>query len=177
MYNTRRVMEECLAIKPDLDLPVGRGLVRLRALVALPAPAHGDGRRGRHRGRGCATRPRSRPTRRQQAELGKNAVRRRRCWRRGSSPIRARCGCGSTRPTRPTSRCRRIRQGSMVLVQGRRLRARREPVPRGGLHPRLDQPQPAADRQPRRRAPADGAGGLRPRDERDRDRAQDPRAR
>ena len=31
------------------DLPVGRGLVRLRALLAVPAAAHGDGRRGRHR--------------------------------------------------------------------------------------------------------------------------------
>jgi arginine decarboxylase len=47
--NVERTMLECLAIKPDLDLPVGRGLVRLRALLAVPARPHRDGRRGEAR--------------------------------------------------------------------------------------------------------------------------------
>ena len=43
MYNTRRVMEECLAIKPDLIFLWDEAWSGLRALVAVPAAAHGDG--------------------------------------------------------------------------------------------------------------------------------------
>ena len=87
-------------------LPVGRGVVGLRALVALPAPAHRDGRGGRARGMAA----RSGLGRRLREAAGgarRQARPTRCCWRRGSSPIRARCGCASTRPTRRTSRCRR----------------------------------------------------------------------
>jgi len=43
VYNTRRVMEECLAIKPDLIfLWTRRGSDS--TLVAVPAPAHRAGR-------------------------------------------------------------------------------------------------------------------------------------
>ena len=96
----------------------------------------------------------------------------RRCWRRGCipDPRKVRLRVYQTNSTHKSMSA--IRQGSMVLVQGRGLRTRREPVPRGGLHPRLDQPEPAAHRLPRRGAAADGARGLRPGHERDRDRAR-----
>ena len=55
-----------------------------------------------------------------------------------------------------------IRQGSMLLVKDVDFHTVEAQFQRGGVHPRLDQPEPAADREPRRRAPADGAGGLRP---------------
>ena len=52
------------------DLPVGRGLVRLCALVAVPAPAHGDGRcRGASRS-GCADPASVDAYEKQQKELG-----------------------------------------------------------------------------------------------------------
>ena len=44
--NVKQTMLECLAIKPDICLPLGRGVVRLRPLLAVLAPAHGDGRGG-----------------------------------------------------------------------------------------------------------------------------------
>jgi len=45
VYNTRRVMEECLAIKPDSHLPVGRGVVRPFARWSpLLRPRHRPGR-------------------------------------------------------------------------------------------------------------------------------------
>ena len=45
VYDVGRVMEECLAIKPDLVLLVGRGLVRLRPVPpGLPAPHRHAGR-------------------------------------------------------------------------------------------------------------------------------------
>ena len=43
VYDVQRVMEECLAIKPDLVFPVGRGLVRLRALSPGAALPHRNG--------------------------------------------------------------------------------------------------------------------------------------
>ncbi len=43
------------------DLPVGRSVVRLCALLAVPAAAHRDGRRQRHRGLDARSRNRSRP--------------------------------------------------------------------------------------------------------------------
>ena len=44
MYDTRRVMEECLAIKPDLVFLWDEGLVRICALQLAVPSAHGDGR-------------------------------------------------------------------------------------------------------------------------------------
>ena len=64
-------MLECLAIKPDIALPLGRGVVRLRALLA--ACGAGDGRGGGDpradagSGTGSATR-RSRPGRQARPE-------------------------------------------------------------------------------------------------------------
>ena len=49
IYNTRRVMEECLAIKPGSYLPVGRGMVWICPLLAVSAAPHGHGRGSGHR--------------------------------------------------------------------------------------------------------------------------------
>ncbi len=107
VYNTRRVMEECLAIKPDLHFPVGRGVVRLRALVAVPASAHRH-RRGRPRWRNGARLPlRWRPGRRRPPSSARISIRKIRACSIGAwFPTRARCASASTKPTRCTSRCR-----------------------------------------------------------------------
>ena len=44
IYNTRRVMEECLAIKPDLIFLWDEAWFGFRALVAVPAATYRDGR-------------------------------------------------------------------------------------------------------------------------------------
>src|SRR5450631_3541748 len=62
----------------------------------------------------------------------------------------------------------------LAVRQGRGIPYGRTAVQGGRVHPRLDQPQPAADREPRRRAPADGAGRLWPGRQRHRDRVCDP---
>ena len=107
MYNTRRVMEECLAIKPDLIFlwdeawfgfarfsPFLRPRTAMGAAADIEAwlrdPASVDGLRGAA-GASSATSP-------SDEALLDDAAR---------FPIRARCGCASTRPTRRTSRCRR----------------------------------------------------------------------
>ena len=62
IYNTRRVMEECLGDKAGPHFPLGRSLVRLRALVAVPKTQDRDGGGRGHRrldrkpGRGCSVR-------------------------------------------------------------------------------------------------------------------------
>ena len=64
------------------DLPVGRGMVRLRALLAVPAPAHRHGRRRGHRG--VAARPGFGRGLRKAAGGARRAARPTRCcWRRG----------------------------------------------------------------------------------------------
>ena len=68
----------------------------------------------------------------------------------------------------------RASAGLDAVRQGRRIPHGRTAIQGGRVHPRLDQPQPAADREPRCRAPADGAGRLWPGRQCDRDRACDP---
>jgi arginine decarboxylase len=46
VYDVRRVMEECLAIKPDLIFLWMRRVARLRPLLTALSPAHRDGARG-----------------------------------------------------------------------------------------------------------------------------------
>ena len=46
IYNVERVMEECLAIKPDLIFLVGRGVVRLCTVQPVLPSSHRDGRGG-----------------------------------------------------------------------------------------------------------------------------------
>ena len=53
------------------DLPVGRGLVRIRAILSVPAAAHRDGRGERHRGLAARSEVAS-AYEKQQAELGDN---------------------------------------------------------------------------------------------------------
>ena len=148
------------------DLPVGRGVVRLRALVAVPAPAHRHGRRGRD----CeewraspaaleALQGAGRRARRGPRPEGQAAARRG-AW----FPTRARCASASTRPTRCTSRCRRCARDRSSWSRDEDYNHHVVGVPRGGLHPRLDLAQRADHRVARRRAPPDGAGGLRARD-------------
>ncbi len=154
------------------DLPLGRGLVRLRPLVAVPPPAHRDGRRRGDRevdrrpgvGRG----------------LGAPAGRARRRSVAGDAPRHAADpgpaqGAAAGLPDQLDAQVDvGAAPGLDAPGQGHRLPRRRGAVPRGGLHPRLDLAQPAADRQPRRGAPADGARRLRPRRQRHRDRAGHP---
>ena len=116
VYDVRRVMEECLAIKPNLIFlwdeawfgfarwsPLYRPRTAMGARAALKEafadPAYLE--------RYLAQEKRSAPT---------SIPRTHACSTPGSSPIRARPSCASTRRTRRTSRCRALRQGSMVVV-------------------------------------------------------------
>ena len=155
------------------DLPVGRGVVRLRALFAVPAAAHRDGRRPDdieawlHDPKSVAE------YEKQQAELGDNPSDETLLKTRLiPDPRKVKLRVYQTNSTHKSMSA--LRQGSMLLVKDVDFHTRGSAVPRGGVHPRLDQPEPAADRQPGCRAPADGAGGLRPRAQRDRGRARNP---
>ena len=90
------------------DLPVGRGVVRLRALQPVPPPPHRDGR-GRGADRALPQQGLPRRVRGLGQEASASSIRSdtERCSTRACCPIRTRCGSASTRPTRPTSRCRR----------------------------------------------------------------------
>ncbi len=171
IYNTRRVMEECLAIKPDLIFlwdEAWFGFARfspfLRPRTAMGAAEAIEEWLARP---GLAARP-MRSSRPSSAPI----LPTRRSSRRGSSPIprKVRLRVYQTNSTHKSMSA--LRQGSMVLVKDVDFHDRRGAVPGGGLHACLDLPQPAAHRQPRRRAPADGARGLRAGAERDRDRAR-----
>ena len=173
MYNVRRVMEECLAIKPDLIFlwdEAWSGFARfspfLRPRTAMGAAGDIEAwlrdPASVRRIRGAAARAGREP-------LGRGAA-------RGAADPRS--------PPRPAAGVSdqldpqidvRDPAGLDAAGQGRRFPRGRGAVPRGGVHPRLDQPEPAAHRQPRRGPPADGARGLRAGDECDRDRAEDPR--
>ena len=175
MYNVRRVMEECLAIKPDLIFlwdEAWSGFARfspfLRPRTAMGAAADIEA---------WLRDPASvEAYEAQQKELGDRPVRRDLAGHQTAA-----------RPAQGAAARLSDQLDPQIDVgdppgldaagEGRRFPHRCRAVPRGGLHPCLNQPQPAADREPRYRAPADGAGGLRARHERDRDRAQDPRGR
>ena len=107
MYNVRRVMEECLAIKPDLIFlwdEAWSGFARfspfLRPRTAMGAAADIEAwlrdPASHRRLRGAAAR-----TRRQ--AIGRGAAE-----DAAGARSAARSGCGSTRRTRPTNRCRRF---------------------------------------------------------------------
>ena len=166
MYNTRRVMEECLAIKPDLIFlwdEAWFGFARFSPF--LPA-ADRHGRRGRPRGVASPT-PRT---------ASAYAAPRRRRWRATSIP-RTRELLDTRLLPDPATRSRlRVYQtqldpqvdvGAAPGLDGpgarRGLPPRRGAVQGGGVHPRLDLAEPADHRLARRRAAADGARGLRAR--------------
>ena len=143
-------------------LPLGRGVVRVRALLAVPAPTHGDGRRRRHPRAGA--RPGV-----SQALRGVQGERRQAGSGRSEAP-----GHGAPARPRQGPRARvRDRLGAQVDVgapPGLDHRRRRPGLPHGRgllqggvLHPHLDLAESAAHRVARRGAPADGARGLRAR--------------
>ena len=169
IYNTRRVMEECLAIKPDLIFlwdEAWFGFARwspfLRPRTAMGAAEAID--------RWMADPAAVEAYERQQAELGDNPS------DENSPGDPADPGPAEDQaPRLPDQLDPQVdvvaSPGLDAPRQGRRLRHGRGAVPRGRLHPRLHQPEPAADREPRYRAPADGARGLRAGRQRHRDRA------
>ena len=143
------------------DLPVGRSLVRLCALLAVPAAAHRDGRRQRHRGLDARSEIGRRPMRSSRAELGENPSDEMLLKTRLiPDPRKVKLRVYQTNSTHKSMSA--LRQGSMLLVKDVEFHTVEAAIQGGGVHPRLDQPEPAADRQPRRGAPPDGAGGLWP---------------
>ena len=173
IYNTRRVMEECLAIKPDLIFlwdeawfgfarwsPFLRPRTAMGAAADIEAwlrdPASVDGLR-------TASAPSSATIHRML-----------RCWMRAWCPIRARCACASTRPTRRTSRCRRCGRDRWSLVKDVDYHKVEEQFHEAVFTHASTSPNQQIDREPGCRPAPDGAGGLRAGDERDRDRAGDP---
>ena len=159
IYNTRRVMEECLAIKPDLIFlwdEAWFGFARfspfLRPRTAMGAANDIDD--WLHDPKSVAA------YEKQRAELGEQPVRRGAAQDPADS--RSAPGAAARLPDQFDPQIDvGVAAGLHAVRQGRRLPHRGGAVPRGRFHPRLDQPQPAADRQPRCGAPPDGAGGLR----------------
>ena len=172
IYNTRRVMEECLAIKPDLIFlwdEAWFGFARfspfLRPRTAMGAA--NDIEAWMHDPKSIEA------YEKQQAELGDNPS--------DDMPAEHKADARSA----PDSAARLPDQlhpqidvgnpaGFDAARQGRRLPHCGGAVQGGGFYSRLDQPEPAAHCEPRRRAPADGAGGIRIGRQRDRDRPRHP---
>ena len=114
MYNVRRVMEECLAIKPDLIFLWDEAWSGLRGSRPSCARARRWVRRPTSRP-GSATPPRWRRMRRSAPNLA-TTRRTRHCLPRGWSPIRAgRLRVYQTNSTHKSMSA--IRQGSMLLVK------------------------------------------------------------
>ena len=161
IYNTRRVMEECLAIKPDLIFlwdEAWFGFARLSPFLR-PRTAMGaanDIEAWLHDPKSIEA------YEKQRAELGDNPSDDVLAEHPADARSAAESVCASIRPIPRTSRCRRCGRARCCFVKDVEFHRVEAAVPRGGVHPRLHQPEPAADRQPGCRAPADGAGGLRP---------------
>ena len=127
------------------DLPVGRGMVRLCAVVAVPAPAHRHGCRCRDRG--VAARSGIRRRVREAAEGTRLQAFARKADGDTAHPRSAK-GSAARLPDQFHAQVDVCNPAGIDGAgQGRRLRIGRKPVPRSGLHARVDQPQPAADRQ------------------------------
>ena len=171
MYNTRRVMEECLAIKPDLIFlwdEAWSGFAHwspfLRPRTAMGAAAALE--------EWLADPASVAAYERQQAELGGKPYGR----DAAQDPPHSRSPEGQTAGV-PDQLDPQINVGHPAGLdgpgQGCRFPQGGEPVPRGRVHARLDQSQPAAHCKPRRGTASDGAGRIWARHERDLDRAQD----
>ncbi len=107
MYNPRRVMEAVSGDQARPDLRVGRGLVRLRALLALPSPPHRDVC-GRRAGRALCQRCLPARNTRRFAPRPVSSIRRTRgCSTCTCCRIRTWCASASMAPSPPTSRCPR----------------------------------------------------------------------
>ena len=172
VYNTRRVMEECLAIKPDLIFlwdeawfAFARFSPFLRPRTAMGAA--NDIEAWMHDPKSIETYKKHR------ASLGDNpsddSLLNTRLL---PDPRQIRLRVYQTNSTHKSMSA--ITPGFDADRQGRRLPHCGGAVQGGGFYSRLDQSEPAADREPRRRAPTDGAGRIRIGRQRDRDRPRDP---
>ena len=169
MYNPARVMEECLAIKPDLIFlwdEAWFGFARFNAFhrrrTAMGAAA------------ALTARFRDPAYRAEYAGVRGQPVR--------SMPATRRCSTTPLLPDPDKVRIRvyqtcsthksmsALRQGSMILVWDDDFHHVEGVVPGSVLHAHVDLAEPADHRVARRRAPADGARRLRADDARGRDR-------
>ena len=102
VYNVRRVMEECLAIKPDLVFFWDEAWFAFARCGVDLSPAHRRWRRPRACGRstGASSIGRNTPTSRRAS----TPTTRTPGWRSACCPTRTRCASASTPPTRPTRR-------------------------------------------------------------------------
>ena len=155
VYNTRRVMEECLAIKPDLIFlwdEAWFGFAHwspfLRPRTAMGAAADIE--------HWSAIAGGSRSLRAAAAGIGRRTERRNPSER---AP-RSRSAQGAA-PDLSDELDAQVDVGDPPGLdgpgEGRRLPYGRRTVSRGCLHPRVDESEPAAHRQSRRRPPANGA--------------------
>ena len=161
VYDVRRVMEECLAIKPDLIFLWDEAwfgfarfspLYRPRTAMGARADAEGGLRRpgvpGALPRAGEAARRRPRPEGRARA--------------RHPADPRSAQGQAAHLPDELDAQVDVLAAAGLDGAGGRRgLPPARAGVQGGGVHPRLDVAQPADHRLARRRPPADGARGLR----------------
>ena len=158
VYDVRRVMEECLAIKPDLIFLWDEAWFGFARFSPLYRPRTAMGARADLKeafadpGTWSASRRRSSSAR-------TSTPRTRACSTRGSSPIRARPSCASTRRTRRTSRCPRCGRARWCWWPTRTTTGTSRPSRRLFTH---------ASTSPNQQiiasldvAPADGAGRLR----------------
>ena len=159
------------------DLPLGRGVVRLRPLLAALPPAHRDGRaRGPEGGLRRPRVPGALPRAGEDARRGPRPQGRARA-RHPAHPGSAQ-GQAARLPDQLDAQVDVRAAAGLDGAGGRRgLPPARAGLQGGGVHPRLDVAQPADHRLARRGAPADGAGGLRAGHAGDPARDRDPRAR
>ena len=161
VYDVRRVMEECLAIKPDLIFlwdeawfgfarfsPLYRPRTAMGARAALKEafadPAYLEQYLAQEKRLGADLDPKDKRL------LETRLV---------PDPRKAKLRVYQTNSTHKSMSA--LRQGSMVLVGDEDYHAARASLQGGGVHPRLDLSQPADHRLAGHRPPADGAGGLR----------------
>ena len=172
IYNTRRVMEECLAIKPDLIFLWDEAWFGFARFSPFLRPRTGMG--AANDIEAWMHDPKSvEAYEKQHEELGDNpSDETLLSTRLIPDPGQIRLRVYQTNSTHKSMSA--IRQGSMLHRQGRRLPHRGGAVQGGGVHPRVHQSEPAVDRKPRCRAPPDGAGRLWSRRQRHRDRVRDP---
>ena len=147
IYNTRRVMEECLAIKPDLIFLWDEAWFGFARFSPFLRPRTAMGAAQRDRGVDARSRNRSRRTRSSRPNSARTSIRTSVLLetRLIPDPRKIRLRVYQTNSTHKSMSA--LRQGSMVLGQGRRIPHRRAAVQGGGLHPCLDQSEPAAHRQ------------------------------
>ena len=168
IYNTRRVMEECLAIKPDLIFlwdeawfgfarfsPFLRPRTAMGAANDIEAWLHDPKSVDEYE--------------KQQAELGSNPSDEALLdTRLIPDPRKVKLRVYQTNSTHKSMSA--LRQGSMLLVKDVEFHSVEAQFHEAVFTHASTSPEPAVDRQPGRRAPADGVGRIRPGAQRDRGR-------